>query len=223
MGARERRSRRAREQGGRGAEERGRKEEWDCWRKMKTKTIYKYFPRRYAKLKAFSDFDRNTIKNINKIAPIQGKTIVELGAGTGNITFQLTDDAEYVYGFDSSKSMLKYATRIKKARRIDNCEFHIASHEKLSVPSNTADIVIIGWALVGYVAESIADESWKDKLGSFLRECERVAKPVGYLLILETANMLNELPLGEIYHPVRKRFLEYLVQDHGFKTLFYST
>ncbi len=189
---------------------------------MRTKTIYKYFPKKYAKLKGFSDFNGNTIKNINKIVPIHGKTIVELGVGTGNITFQLTDAAEYVYGFDKSKAMLKLANRIRQARKIDNCELSIALHENLPVSSNTADMIIIGWALVGYVAEGMVNESWQGKLCSLLRECERVTKPNGHLLILETANIMDELPDGEIYHPVRRCFLEYLVEEHQFRTAFYE-
>ena len=63
---------------------------------MKTKTIYKYLPGKYAKLKSFSDYGRNTIKSISQIAPIRQKTIVELGAGTGNIALRIAEHAEKV-------------------------------------------------------------------------------------------------------------------------------
>ena len=189
---------------------------------MRTGTIYRHFPKRYAKLKSFSDSKRNTIPNIAGIVSLDGKTIVELGAGTGNISFQMANAARYLHGFDKSKAMLRIANRTKRRRGIDNCEFRLAIHENLPVPSDTADVVIIGWALVGFVAESMENDLWKEKLTSLLRVCERVAKPNGHLLILETANLMRELPYGEIYHPVRRSFLQYLVDEHHFKARFYD-
>jgi ubiquinone/menaquinone biosynthesis C-methylase UbiE len=189
---------------------------------LKPATVYKYFPGKYARLKSYSDYSQNTIKAINGISPIKGKTIVELGVGTGNIAFQLTDDSKYVYGFDLSRRMLNWANRVRRKRKIENCLLKRASHEDIPIPSHTADVIIIGWALVGYVAENIADGSWKAKTEAFLKECERIAKPKGYLLIIETANILRELPVGEIFHPVRKRFLDYLVTECHFRTVYYD-
>ena len=81
---------------------------------MKTKTIYKYFPRKYTKLKSFEDYQHNTIKTISQFFDLDNKIIVESGAGTGNLTFQLAKYAKKVYAFDISKSMISYAKKIQK-------------------------------------------------------------------------------------------------------------
>jgi ubiquinone/menaquinone biosynthesis C-methylase UbiE len=120
---------------------------------VKTKSIYNFLQGKYEKLKHFSDFRGNTLKSITKITPITGKIIVELGAGTGNIAFQLAKQAEKVYGFDNSKAMLRFAKRAKKSYGLENCIFASADHQHTPLASNFADLIIIGWALVGFVAD----------------------------------------------------------------------
>ncbi len=189
---------------------------------MKTKRIYKYLPGRYAKLKSFSDYGKNTIRSIAQIVPICNKTIVELGTGTGNIALQLAEHAEKVCGFDNSKAMLRFAKKACKSKGIENCIFDFAEHKKIPLCADFADMIVIGWALVGYVSEGLADDTWREKIGLLLHECQRLLKPNGYVLILETANLVNELPFGDVYHPIRKRFLSYLEDEFQFHAEFYS-
>ena len=40
--------------------------------------------------------------------------------------------------------------------------------------------------------------------------------------MIETASLIDELPRGEIWHPVRRGFLAYLEHVHGFGKRFFS-
>ena len=68
----------------------------------------------------------------------------------------------------------------------------------------------------------MADGSWQQKLASLIQECQRLLKPHGHLLIIDTANLFNELPFGEVFHPIRKMFLSYLEEQHQFQKAFYK-
>ena len=62
---------------------------------MKPKTIYRFFPSKYEKLKQFSDYQGNTLKAIEKITPIENMVVVDLGTGTGNIAVDKPNFAEF--------------------------------------------------------------------------------------------------------------------------------
>jgi hypothetical protein len=49
-----------------------------------------------------------------------------------------------------------------------------------------------------------------------------VLKREVYPLIIETANLVNELPYGEVFHPIRKMFLSYLEEELQFEKEFYN-
>jgi ubiquinone/menaquinone biosynthesis C-methylase UbiE len=187
---------------------------------MKPKTTYSFFPARYARMKSYEDYQENTIKTIQSIIDLTGKRVVELGAGTGNITFQLVKYAQMVHAFDIAEPMLRIARKQQRKNKTRNCEFRFGDHRKIPLPDNSAHVIVIGWALNGFV--KLDDDSWKSDLDEIIKECFRVLKDDGALLILETANMAGELPWGEIFHPNRKLLAQYLKEKYQFGCTFYS-
>ena len=119
---------------------------------MRSGTVYRYFPEEYERLKSFSYAGTNTIKNIADIASVGGMTVVESGAGTGNISFQLTDAAGYPYGFDKSKAMLRSdflsAARQYYAEWLEIRPEQLATPGMVAVPSAKRDVQQPGYGRI---------------------------------------------------------------------------
>lgn len=94
----------------------------------------------------------------------KGKTVLDLGCGTGYFTQQLLDEGANVIALDLSDKMLE-----KAWKRCGNQAVYIAGDaECLPLPDNSLDAVFSSLAL-----------QWCDDLSVPLRELKRVVKPGG--------------------------------------------
>jgi ubiquinone/menaquinone biosynthesis C-methylase UbiE len=103
--------------------------------------------------------------------------------------------AQMVHAFDIAEPMLRIARKQQRKIKQEIVSSDSGDHRKIPLPDNSAHVIVIGWALNGFV--KLDDDSWKSDLDEIIKECFRVLKDDGALLILETANMAGELPWGE--------------------------
>lgn len=121
------------------------------------------------------------------LPPLAGRDVVELGCGPGNNTRALLA-APSVVAMDFSSEMLARARAAISAPRVRFVAHDL--HQPLPLPSGSADLVVLSLVL-----------EHLERLGPLHRECVRVARSGGELLVLELHPERQRL--GKRAHVVR--------------------
>ncbi len=69
------------------------------------------------------------------------KILLDLGAGSGEKLFKITDKCKGIVGIDSSKSMICQAKRKLRSSKIKNIKFKLCNTNKISFESESFDVV----------------------------------------------------------------------------------
>jgi len=179
------------------------------------KQIYQSFADRYEALVSREDYQKNLLPAILAVSGLEGKDIIELGAGTGRLTRLIAPLAGRLTAADLSMHMLSHG----RERLPDQhpCSFNLANHLALPYPADTADILIAGWSFC-YAAID-AEENWQASLEKALGEAARVLRPRGKLILIESLGTGFEQPNTP---QVLVDYLAYL-EMHGFQTTWIRT
>lgn len=145
--------------------------------------IYAHHAEEYERLIAREDYTGNLLAALREIAPLEGLDIIDMGAGTGRLARLLAPFARSVCAFDTSAAMLAVARTRLAAEGARNGHVTVADHRALPVESCSADLVISGWSICYTV---VWERDWQAELGKALAEMQRVARPGGALVIVET-------------------------------------
>jgi len=161
----------------------------------------------YHELVTSEDREGNLSRALSKVVSFKGKTVVELGAGTGRVTAIMAREAAKVLAFDRSRAMLDQAAQTISRAGLANVTFAEADNRAVPLADGIADIVIEGWSF-GHTV-SVVRDTWRNAAEELLRESERLLKPGGTLIIIETLGTGRKMPQapGEIL-PVFYGFLE---------------
>jgi ubiquinone/menaquinone biosynthesis C-methylase UbiE len=151
--------------------------------------IYSDHAEEYERLVSREDYQGNIAREIQRIVSVPGKTVVELGAGTGRLTRLFSATAQRVWAFDAARSMLQVAARIGQGPRLD---LAVADHRALPLPGGVADIVISGWSIAYLVVWNPGN--WRTELDKGLDEMRRLVRSGGTVVILETLGTGAETP-----------------------------
>ncbi|MFH1401168.1 MAG: class I SAM-dependent methyltransferase [Nanoarchaeota archaeon] len=103
----------------------------------------------------------------------KGKSVLDLGCGTGKYMAHLASSASRYVCLDISSEQL----RIARTRAEGNVEFLCSSAESIALPDESMDIIISTWVL-----GTIVD---KDRRSAALREAQRVLKKQGSIYLVE--------------------------------------
>jgi len=156
------------------------------------KEVYKAHADQYERLIQREDYQGNILSAIESYCPLNGLNVVELGAGTGRITRLLAPHVKTIKAFDSSAHMLEFAESSLREMGLSNWETGVADHRQVPVPDSSADFVISGWSFC-YLAVW-GGEQWNSALEAGLREIERITRPGGTVLIIESLGTGTEKP-----------------------------
>lgn len=182
-----------------------------------TKEIYRRFAKDYHMLVMREDYQGNLLPAILAITPLQGRDVVELGAGTGRLSDLISSQAQQVIALDLSFHMLSYGKNYLSKQSVDNINLVLGSHWALPLANKTADTVIAGWSFC-YAAVD-ADEDWQSALEHALDEVKRILREDGSLILIESLGTGFETP----DHPdVLADYLAYL-DAHGFQSTWIRT
>lgn len=174
------------------------------------KQIYAAQAEQYERLVAREDVDGNILKALLSIHPLAQADVVEFGAGTGRLTCLLAPLVQNIRAYDESAAMLAVAERKLRECGLENWHkapshfrFAVADHRAIPLPDHTADIAIEGWAFGHFVGWY--PESWRAEAGQALAEMERLLRPGGVMILLETLGTGFETPtppaqLRPFYH-----------------------
>lgn len=171
-------------------------------------SIYRTRAEDYDRLVAREDHAGNLLWTIEGIVPLAGADVVEFGAGTGRLTAMIAPRVRSVSACDASGHMLERARTNLERLGSTNWHLAVADHREVPAPTGGADLAIAGWA-VSHLVDGAEDE-WRPEVDRALWEMERVLKPGGTALVLETLGTGNteaQSPRGLIplYDHLRRR------------------
>jgi ubiquinone/menaquinone biosynthesis C-methylase UbiE len=123
---------------------------------------------------------------ISLLGDLQGKTVADIGAGTGYFTFRLVPKAGKVIGIDIDKQFIQFMDSVKvrlPEQYRNRFESRLAKPEDPLLKPSEADAVIIV-NTYGYIENRI----------QYLKTLYKGMKPGGRLLIIDFKK--NNLPIG---------------------------
>jgi ubiquinone/menaquinone biosynthesis C-methylase UbiE len=156
------------------------------------KEIYEAHADQYERLVRREDYQNNLLAAIETYCPLEGIDVVELGAGTGRLTRLLAPYVRSIKAFDSSVHMLAEAEKSLQQMSLNNWETGVADHRKIPVSDHSADLVISGWSFCYLAVWGGAD--WQSALRAGLDEIQRILRPGGITLLIESLGTGAEKP-----------------------------
>lgn len=138
------------------------------------------------KMAEHCDFIRGWNKvHLFELADLSGKLVLDVGAGSGRLTFAAAEKAECVYACEPVGTLREFMRDRVKSENIQNVRILDGFLEELPFPNDTFDIVMSGH-VVG------------DHYDSEIAELTRVCKPNGWLLDCPGDSVRDILPKVEL-------------------------
>lgn len=181
-------------------------------RRLFFQEIYRNQAERFDRLVAREDMRGNLLAALNEIHPLPGLTVVEFGAGTGRLTRQLSVLVDSIYAFDLEPAMLRRAGMSLRDSGMTNWRLSLGDNGQMPVAAECADLVIEGWSFAHVIAWHPQD--WLARADAMLAEMERLLKPGGVAILIETMGTGRRQPQA----PSAKlaQLHEYWRQERGF-------
>jgi demethylmenaquinone methyltransferase/2-methoxy-6-polyprenyl-1,4-benzoquinol methylase len=148
--------------------------------KARARLFYKYLSKVYDEVNAFIWTEEMRTEAIEMAGIEPGDRVLDVGCGTGFATEGLLEVTENVHGLDQSAHQLEKA--YAKFGKRGPVRFYRGDAERLPFAPDTFDAV---WS-------SGSIEYWPDPVAA-LRECRRVVKPGGPVLIVGPNNPRTSL------------------------------
>ena len=157
------------------------------------KEVYEAHADQYERLIRREDYQSNILAAIEDYFPLNKNVdVVELGAGTGRLTRLLAPYVKSIKAFDASAHMLETAAKSLRDMGLSNWSTEVADHRLVPIKDGSADLVISGWSFC-YLA-GWSGEGWKSALDDGLREIDRITRPGGTVIIIETLGTGEDKP-----------------------------
>lgn len=156
------------------------------------KTIYAQAADQYHQLVSFEDYQGNLLPELLALLPTPTNTIIELGAGTGRLTALLADQIPAIHAVDQSAAMLSEGRRHLADAGFDHINLIQADNHAVPIADKIADAVLEGWSFGHMLSWYPSD--WPRYLQQALTDAERVLKPEGVIILIETLGTGAESP-----------------------------
>ena len=108
-------------------------------------------------------------KRLFEMADFSGKTVLDVGSGSGRLTFAAAEKAEWVYASEPVNTLREFIRNKVKSEGIKNIRVSDGMVNDLAYPDNTFDIVMSG---------HVVGDDWDNEIA----ELSRVCRPEGWLL-----------------------------------------
>lgn len=147
------------------------------------KHIYAYQAKAYHQMIVPEDVDGNLLPALERITPLAGKRILDLGGGTGRIPLLLRHLQPQIISLDLHRAMLREQAE-QRAQVGGAWPLLQADMRRLPVATGWADTAIAGWS-IGHL-RGWHGEDWQQQIGMVLGEIQRAIRPGGVMIIIET-------------------------------------
>jgi ubiquinone/menaquinone biosynthesis C-methylase UbiE len=164
----------------------------------------------YDRMVAREDYKHQLLPTLQALHSLENTTVVEFGAGTGRLTRLLAPHVRRIHAFDFSAHMLQNARPTLPDTA--NWTLAVSENRRMPLPAAVCDLAIEGWSF-GH-ATGWYPESWRDHIGAAVAEMQRITRPGGTMVIIETLGTGSETPNA----PSRllSEFYQWLEEVHGF-------
>lgn len=183
------------------------------------KQIYRHRALEYDQLITAEDYQGNILPALQRIRPLAGLNIVELGAGTGRLTNLLAPVASQISYFDNSTHMLAVAAANLARNGHKNCMPSAGDNRAIPCRGESADLLIAGWTL-GHLTGWFSTR-WREEISAAVSEMKRVLRPGGTAIILETLGTGQSTPKPP--NPALASYYSWLEKVHNFKSSWIRT
>ena len=139
------------------------------------KKFYNKKPDVYDRLSASQDRGNKILKFISRNTNLNGKTVLDIGAGTGRFSIPLASKARLLYALDNSNTMLKILREKIRKRKIKNIRVLKSGFEKIPLPDESVDIIVSFWSF------PVHSKNWDRDF----REIKRVLRKDGRIIIID--------------------------------------
>ena len=119
------------------------------------------------------------VEVVHQHFPLGGKTVADIGCGSGLSTFELSRVAARVIGVEPEAAMRQIAEQEAREQGLKNVEFCEGWAEKMPLPDQSVDAV---------VAVTLASLYSQEGIAAYVREAERVVRPGGIVLAVDIAS-----------------------------------
>ena len=177
------------------------------------KHIYATQAAKYDAMVAREDYQHHLLPALESIHPLSNAEVVEFGAGTGRLTRMMAPLVRSIHAYDISAHMLDIARPTLEATGATNWTLQVAENGSIPEGDKSADLAIEGWSF-GH-ATGWNPEGWQDEIGHALNEMQRILKPGGTAIMLETLGTGSETPNPP--SPLLAEFYAWLENAHDFK------
>jgi ubiquinone/menaquinone biosynthesis C-methylase UbiE len=151
-------------------------------------------------------------KVIHEIRPYEHLDVVDLGAGTGRLSMFLAAEANSLLCLDNSKAMLDVLEEKLGQTPYSNWKTVVSDHKELLIEDASKDLVVAGWTLCYLASSNIVN--WENNLKQMMSEINRILRPNGTIIILETLGTGVTEPTR---HDYLASYYDLLESEYGFE------
>ena len=116
-------------------------------------------------------------RRLFEMADFSGKIVLDVGSGSGRLTFAAAEKAEWVYSSEPVDSLREYLREKIKRENIQNIRVVDGMADSLSFPDSTFDIVMSGHVVGDFWDKEISELTRVCKNGGWLLDCPGDCKP----------------------------------------------
>jgi ubiquinone/menaquinone biosynthesis C-methylase UbiE len=182
------------------------------------KAIYAGQAQAYHRMIAAEDVQGNLLPALQGVAPLAGQRILDLGSGTGRIPLLLRGIDCTLVAVDLHRAMLREQA-VQRTRAGGRWPVVQADMRILPFAADELDLVVAGWA-IGHLCGWYPQE-WQAQVRRVLDEMQRVTRPGGHVLILETLTTGAERPAPP--NAALAAYYAWLEQAWGFRAQVLAT
>jgi ubiquinone/menaquinone biosynthesis C-methylase UbiE len=179
---------------------------------LRNDDVYAYISTPYDQLVSREDYTGNILASLLEITDFQHLDVVDLGAGTGRLTCMAAPLARSVVAVDFAADMLKVAAEKLTKMGLRNWKTCVSDLRQLPLEDRSADVILAGWSIC-YLGSS-HHPTWKENVRQVLHEIQRVLRPNGVVIIVETLGTGYEHPTPPEY---LTEYYQTLEREYGFR------
>ena len=180
--------------------------------------IYETRAREYDALISAEDVEGNLVRELERLAPFDGLTLADVGAGTGRVARLLGHRTAHVHLVERAAPMLDVARARLEEAGITRATFHLADAREIPLTTGSVDVAVAGWVF-GHFRLWMPD-GWREEVSDAVAEMDRIVRPCGMVVIVETLGTGHERPR---VHPALDEYFDELETTHGFRRTWIRT
>jgi ubiquinone/menaquinone biosynthesis C-methylase UbiE len=140
--------------------------------------LYRDYPEVYDEFASIEQQGKRWIDLARQIVSFKGKTVADIGSGSGKSTFELAEYTNSVIGIEPEDAMRELAEKNRVKSEYQNVIFKKGWAANIPLEDKSVDMTVSATGFVFFDAESAR---------KFMSEVERITKPGGHILLVGIA------------------------------------